>query len=72
MENLLQKKYGYKVTLTEHVRKATLERINLMEGSEMVLSWLDEFIKQATDENARNIMKADRDWFTQRMKKKSV
>lgn len=72
MENLLQKKYGYKLTLSEHVRKATLERVKLMEGSDAVLSWLNEFIEQATDENARNTMKADRDWFIKRIKKASV
>ena len=72
MENLLQKKYGYKLTLSQNVRKATLERVKLMEGSDTVLSWLDEFIQQATDESARNTMKADRDWFVQRVTKANV
>lgn len=72
MENLLQKKYGYKVTLSEHVRKATLERVKLMEGIDTVLNWLDEFIQQAADESARNTMKTDRDWFTQRLKKETI
>lgn len=69
MTNLLQTKYGYKLTLSENVRRATLDRVKLMEGKDKVIAWLDELISQSEKAEDRTTMIADLEWFKKRLQK---
>lgn len=69
MSNLLQTKYGYKLSLTENVRRATLDRVKLMEGKDQVITWLNELISQSEQTEERNAMTNDLEWFKKRINK---
>lgn len=70
MSNLLQTKYGYKLSLSENVRRATLDRVKLMEGKDQVITWLNELISQSEQAEVRNVMTEDLEWFKKRLQKK--
>ena len=72
MSNLLQTKYGYKLTLSENVRRATLERVKLMEGKDKAIAWLDELISQSEKEDDRIVMTSDFEWFKKRLQKQNT
>lgn len=72
MSNLLQTKYGYKLSLSENVRRATLDRVKLMEGKDQVISWLNELIAQSEQAEERNAMTNDLEWFKKRLQKQMV
>lgn len=72
MSNLLQTKYGYKLALSENVRRATLDRVKLMEGKDKVITWLDQLISQSMLTEERDAMTADLEWFKKRLQKQTA
>ncbi len=72
MSNLLQTKYGYKLSLSENVRRATLDRVKLMEGKDQVINWLKDLISQTESADEKSIMTKDLEWFKNRLEKYDV
>ncbi len=64
--NLLVTKYGYKTSLSEYVRKATLDRVALMEGGRQVNEWLTELAEAEEDPEAAKTILSDLEWFKAR------